>query len=205
MPKLEQRMAETIFEIKADGKEEKKQRIVGHAAVFDDPAPETYGFIEKIAPGAFTNALKTSDTRALYNHNSDKVLGRKSAETLVLGEDEVGLWYEITPGSRSYEKDLIESLDRGDIKESSFQFVVEVEEWDESGDIPVRTIIKVSELRDVSPVTFPWYPTTESGLRSKEEILTNHKKEKSDQKRAQNKRALSLYKKKIKLNERKCK
>ena len=198
-------MAETIFEIKADGKEEKKQKIVGHAAVFDDPAPETYGFIEKIAPGAFTDALKTSDTRALYNHNSDKILGRKSAGNLTLGEDDVGLWYEITPGSRSYETDLIESLNRGDIKESSFQFVVEKEEWDESGDIPVRTIIKASELRDVSPVTFPWYPTTESGLRSKEEILTNHKKEKSDQKRAQNKMSLSLYKKKIKLNERKCK
>ena len=205
MPKLEQRMAETIFEIKADGKEEKKQKIVGYAAMFDDSAPETYGFIEKIAPGAFTGALKNSDTRALFNHNPDKILGRKSAGNLTIEEDDNGLWYEISPGSRSYETDLIESLDRGDIKESSFQFVVEVEEWDESGDVPIRTIIKVSELRDVSPVTFPWYPTTESGLRSKEEILTNHKKEKSDQKRAQNKRSLSLYKKKIKLNERKCK
>ena len=159
--------------MKAAGENEKR-KIIGHAALFDDPAPETWGFIEKIAPGAFTDALKTSDIRALKNHNSDLVLGRNKSGTLKLEEDEDGLRYDIDPPDTTYANDLIISMDRGDIDQSSFQFKVEKEEWDESGDIPVRTIIKVSELRDVSVVTFPWYPNTDADVRSKKEILSKH-------------------------------
>ena len=173
IPGYEERIANTKFEIKAEGEDEKR-KIIGHAALFDDPAPETWGFIEKIAPGAFTDALKTSDIRALKNHNSDLVLGRNKSGTLKLEEDEDGLRYDIDPPDTTYANDLIISMDRGDIDQSSFQFKVEKEEWDESGDIPVRTIIKVSELRDVSVVTFPWYPNTDADVRSKKEILSKH-------------------------------
>lgn len=205
MSEYELRIINTKFEIKAEKEgDEEKQKIIGYAALFNDPAPETFGFIEKIAPGAFSEAIKNSDTRALINHNPDKVLGRNTSGTLKLKEDKTGLWYEIDPPDTSYAKDLMESMKRGDIDQSSFQFRVEVEEWDESGDVPVRTIKKALELRDVSAVTFPWYPNTQSGVRSRDEIFKKHKKEKFDQERAQNKRSLSLYKKKIKLNERKC-
>lgn len=201
MAELEQRMVETIFEVKADGEE--KKRIEGYAALFDDPAPETWGFVEKIAPGAFTDAIKNSDTRALINHDPNLILGRSKSGTLTREEDEKGLFYEIDPPDTSYANDLMESMKRGDIDQSSFQFTVEKEEWDESGDVPVRTILKVGELRDVSPVTFPWYPKTESGLRSREEILDEYEEKKANQKRA-DESPLNLYKAKIKINERKC-
>jgi uncharacterized protein len=183
MPDIEQRRVETIFEVKAEGEgEEKKEKIIGYAAVFDDPAPETWGFIEKIAPGAFTDALKNSDTRALINHDPNLILGRKKAGTLTLKEDEKGLFYEIDPPNTSYANDLKESMRRKDLDQSSFQFTVVDENWNEEGDIPIRTIIKVGELRDVSPATFPWYPTTESGLRSRRDIFEEHKKEKKESK-----------------------
>jgi hypothetical protein len=203
--KLEQRMVETAFEVKAEGEEEKK--IVGYAAVFDDPAPETWGFIEKITPGAFAEAIERSDTRALKNHNPDLLLGRTKAGTLTLEEDEKGLFYEIDPPDTTYANDLMESMNRGDLDQSSFQFTVEKEEWDESGDVPVRTILKVGELRDVSPVTFPWYPTTESGVRSRKEVLQEYREQKEDKEKQQraNEGSLNLYKAKIKINERKCK
>lgn len=169
----ELKIVNTKFEVKAQ-QDGEQRKIVGYAAVFDDPAPETWGFIEKIAPGAFTDALKNSDVRALINHDPNLILGRKKAGTLILEEDDKGLRYEIDPPDVSYANDLAVSMDRGDIDQSSFQFKVEKEEWDESGDIPVRTILKISELRDVSPVTFPWYPNTESGLRSKENIFNEH-------------------------------
>jgi len=53
----------------------------------------------------------------------------------------------------------------------SFAFWPEVEEWDDSGDVPLRTIKRAS-LHDVSAVTTPAYDGTEIGLRS----LADHRK-----------------------------
>lgn len=194
MPEI--RMVKTDFELKGEG--DGDLRIEGYAAVFNEPAEEQMGFIEKISPGAFRNAIATSDTRALINHNADKILARKSANTLQLLEDEKGLYYEIDPPDTTYARDLIESMRRGDINQSSFGFVVAEggEKWDESGEVPVRTITEVEELRDVSPVTFPWYDNTESGLKSKEQVLAeyrNKKKKKSNRKLKLLKRKNNLH------------
>ena len=192
----EYRVLPTHFEVREENKEKK---IYGYAALFDDPADEINGFIEKINPGAFVDAIKNSDTRALVNHNSEKVLGRLKSQTLKLKEDEKGLYYEIKPPNTTYANDLLESMNRGDIDQSSFQFTVDKEEWDESGDVPVRTIVKVAELFDVSPVTFPWYKNTVAGIKSRAEVFEEYKKGK-EQKEEKDK--LDLYKKKIKLYER---
>lgn len=187
------RMTNTKFEIRSEGENEKPV-IVGYAAMFDSPADETNGFIEKIASGAFSDALKTSDTRALINHDPGQVLGRVKSGTLKLKEDDKGLYYEIDPPDTTYANDLIESMRRGDIDQSSFGFVIESEEWDDSGEIPVRTIKSVKELFDVSPVTYPWYENTESGLKSKEEVLQEYRG-----KQAQlNKRKNDYFEKKLK-------
>src|SRR6056297_2869670 len=136
MPKKEIRIADTQFELRE--KEDEEPKIVGYAAMFNDPADETNGFIEKIAPGAFHNAIRKSDTRALINHNPEKILGRIKAGTLDLREDEKGLYYEVDPPKTTYTQDLMESMKRKDIDQSSFQFTVDKEEWDESGEVPIR-------------------------------------------------------------------
>jgi len=47
------------------------------------------------------------------------------------------------------------SIDRGDIKESSYGFTVAVDEWDYSDKNTVkRTIIEIEEVFDVSPVVY---------------------------------------------------
>ena len=191
----EVRLLQTEFELREtdDGKEV----IEGYAALFDDPADEQMGFIEKIAAGAFSKAIKNTDTRALINHNPGKVLGRKSSGTLRLIEDDKGLYYEVDPPNTTYANDLIESMKRGDIDQSSFAFIVSKEEWDESGDIPVRTILEVEELHDVSPVTFPWYENTESGLKTKSKVLAEHRSKKQAEKDS-----LENIKEQIKLRER---
>jgi phage head maturation protease len=71
----------------------------------------------------------------------------------------------------------VESIKRGDVDQSSFAFTVDVEQWDESGNPVVRTIVKVRELYDVSPVTYPAYPTATSGVRSLGDVAKEHKKE----------------------------
>lgn len=146
-------------------------KITGYAAVFDSETViggREWGFREKIAKGAFTEALRTSDVRALFNHDEEYVLGRTKSGTLRLMEDERGLKVEIDPPDTQDAKDLIKRMQRGDIDQMSFAFTMEggVQTWDETGDMPLRIIEKVGELLDVSVVTYPAYPETEAAARS---------------------------------------
>jgi HK97 family phage prohead protease len=146
-------------------------KISGYAAVFDQDSEDLGGFVERIAPGAFKEALKNSDARALINHNQDLLLARESAGTLRLRETDEGLYMEISPPKTSYAADLMESIKRGDIAEQSFAFTVAKDEWQHL-DTPdreaIRTITEISHLYDVGPVTYPAYPQTSAALRSME-------------------------------------
>jgi len=145
--------------------------ISGYAAVFDTETViggKDWGFREKIAKGAFTEALKSSDVRALFNHDGEYVLGRTKSGTLRLTEDDRGLKVEIDPPDTQDARDLITKMQRGDIDQMSFAFTMEggIQTWDETGDMPLRIIEKVGELLDVSVVTFPAYLETEAAARS---------------------------------------
>lgn len=180
--KPEVRKVKSTFEVRQEEDGDNKL-ITGYAAVTEDEAPEQLGFIEKIAEGAFENAIENSDVRALFNHDPNYILGRQSAGTLSLEEDDTGLFYEIDPPDTTYANNLLESLERGDIDESSFGFTVAEEKWDESGDIPVRTILAVEDLYDVGPVTRGWYPQTDSGVKSKRDVLREYKNQNKNNKK----------------------
>lgn len=144
------------------------RKITGYAAVFDKLSEDLGWFREKIQPGAFAETIKTDDVRALWNHDSNFPLGRNRAGTLTLSEDEKGLKIEIDPPDTQWARDLMTSIDRGDVDQMSFGFQTLTDEWNMVDGEDVRTLIKV-RLFDVSPVTFPAYPDTEVGLRSLEE------------------------------------
>lgn len=152
------------FEFRADGDGESPQTISGYGALFNVLSENLGGFREQIAPGAFDGVLE-DDVRALFNHDPNLILAR-SPGTLSLSVDSTGLRYEFEVGTRSYEADLLESIQRGDVSQSSFAFWVEEDEWDEDdeGRI-VRTIVKVRRLYDVSPVTYPGYTDTSVAAR----------------------------------------
>lgn len=156
----------TSVRMSGDGDERK---IEGYGAIFyDGSAGSEYelwqGVKERIMPGAFDRAIREGDdTRALFNHDANLVLGRTSAGTLALSVDQRGLKYEITPPkSRA---DVIEAIERGDVTGSSFGFRVTDEGWRMENDVEIREIRGV-ELFDVSPVTYPAYEGTSVGLRS---------------------------------------
>ena len=140
----------------------------GYAALFNSRAEIAGAFIEVIAPGAFAKTIRTSDVRALVDHDTGRVIGRTSAGTLRLQEDATGLAVEIDLPDTSDGRDLAVQLERGDITGMSFGFRVTHDEWDETGAIPVRTI-HVAELFEVSAVAFPAYADTSLALRSLEE------------------------------------
>ena len=151
-------------EFRAD---EEKATVRGHAATFND-VYDLGMFEERIAPGAFDDVLD-HDVRALFNHDSNHVLGRTKSGTLRLSVDERGLYSEIDlPDSATT---LREAIARGDVDQMSFGFTVAEDEWEtldaESGK-ELRTIKKIGRLLDVSAVTFPANPNTDVALRSLE-------------------------------------
>ena len=138
----------------------------GYAAVFNSLSSNLGGFTERIDKGAFTKTLKEADTRAMWNHDPNHLLGRVSAGTLRLAEDDKGLRYEIDLPNTTIGRDVAELLRRGDVTGSSFGFRVIEDSWGESETgFPLRTLTQVS-LRDVGPVSLPAYADTEAGLRS---------------------------------------
>lgn len=139
--------------------------VAGYAAVFDEVTTIGDCFEEVVAPGAFARSLKESDVLAFLDHDSGRVLGRKSSGTLRLREDEKGLAVEIDLPDTTDGRDAKALIERGDISGMSFGFWIKGYEWDESGDLPRRTILDV-ELIEVSIVSMPQYQGTSIALRS---------------------------------------
>lgn len=172
---IERRAVQVRMEMREE--EGKAPVMQGHAAVFNSMSELLGGcFREVIKPGAFTEALKNSDIRALWNHNPDHILGRSSAGTLRVVEDETGLAIEIDVPDTTIARDLQVSMSRGDVKEMSFAFSIaedDGQEWARDMDDPdkwTRTIKKVERIYDVSPVTYPAYLSTDIAMRSLEAV-----------------------------------
>jgi HK97 family phage prohead protease len=146
-----------------------RPNLSGYAAVFGEITEIAGLFKEQIAPGAFAEAVTRDDVRSLFNHDSNYVLGRTTAGTLRLVEDDKGLRYDVDPPDTTWARDLMVSVQRGDVSQSSFAFEVTEESWDygQKGDMPIRTISNV-RLYDVSPVTYPAYASTSVSARSLE-------------------------------------
>lgn len=168
---IERRSCPTAVTARADSD---KRTIEGYASVYYDGTPETEYWlwsdcVERIAPGAFDRAIKEDDCRALFNHDSNCVLGRTTNKTLRLNSDKKGLRYEIDPPDTQLGRDVQELLKRGDVSGSSFGFEIRKVKWEEERDAENRTTyirtITEAKLWDVGPVTYPAYEGASSGVR----------------------------------------
>ena len=139
--------------------------VSGYAAVFNQEATIGDYFIERIAPGAFSSAITRDDVVFLINHEG-LPMARTRSRTLKLTEDERGLFMEseLDPDDTDV-KLIIPKMRRGDLDKMSFRFTPMKQEWDDTGELPVRTLLEVG-LSDVSIVTFPAYEGTDIALRS---------------------------------------
>lgn len=154
-----ERRAFAMREVRAkQGEDGQAPVIEGYAAVFDQMSEDLGGFREIIRPGAFRGTTK-NDVRALINHDANYVLGRTVSGTLELTEDEHGLHMQTTPPDTQWAKDLIITMQRGDVDQMSFGFRSIEDNWFEEEGQVIRELLDV-ELFDVSVVTFPAYPQT---------------------------------------------
>ena len=178
--------SETI-EVNGEKRDVKREWIVGYAARFGVESLDMGEFVERIDPRAFRivaerrgRGKKPLQTRALFNHDPNIVLGR-FPDTLRMYVDERGLRYEVMPPE--YRADIVESIKRGDIRGSSFSFVVAEggEEWTQEEGRSIRTVTKVEALYDVGPVTYPAYPDSDVQVAKRSwKMFSERRSEESD-------------------------
>ena len=144
-------------------------RIGGYGAVFGNLSKNLGGFVERVDRGAFDQSRADGWPNIVcrFNHDPNEILGTTHGRTLSLRTDSVGLDYEVLP-PQSMQR-VVEYVQRGDIKNSSFAFRVAPggDTWTTTRETnyPLRTLHDV-ELVDVAPVLDAAYPDATAGLRS---------------------------------------
>jgi uncharacterized protein len=167
--KVEQRflnMEDFKGEFRLEKRDGKPTMIVGYPAKFNKLSQRMWGMREVILPGAFKRTLaEGADVRGLVNHDENLILGRTKAGTMRLKEDSVGLRMEIDAPDTQIARDLMTSIDRGDIDQGSFRFRTITDNWRTQDGETLRELVDV-DLLDASVVTFPAYEDTSIGVRS---------------------------------------
>lgn len=153
--------------------------ISGYFSVFNSIYEIGPGMTESVAPGTFLSSLN-GDVRALTNHDSTLVLGRTTAGTLKLREDDVGLWGDVIINPKDSDAvNTYERVKRGDVSQCSFGFRITQEDTEVKDDGSVHWTIRDVDLYEVSVCTFPAYEATNVQARSAQraEIQERRKEE----------------------------
>lgn len=151
-----------------------KMTLVGYAAVFGERTSINSWegrFDEVIARGAFDKTLREQKPVVQFDHGRDPAIGALPIGSLdVAREDDHGLYVEVGLHDNDHVRPVRDAVASGALSGMSFQFRVLRDDFDETGDVPLRTVREV-QLFELGPVVFPAYPTTEVGLRSMFEQL----------------------------------
>ncbi len=131
---------------------------------YDSMSEDLGGFREVIRKGAFTKTLREGDARCLWAHNTQYVLGRRSAGTLDFKDEADGLHFDCTLPATSWASDVFETVSRRDAPGVSFGFYVIKDSWTRGqGKEPVlRELLEVNMLEVSVGVAFPAYPESDS-------------------------------------------
>lgn len=167
------RDAATEFLTREDGED---LTIEGYFAVFNSNYDLGDGMSESIAPGAFSDTL-SGDIRALVNHDTTLVLGRTSAHTLEIRQDEHGLWGKIRINPNDQDAmNLYARVKRGDVSQCSIGFNIRSEETDFRDDGTIHWTITDIELFEVTCCTFPAYQSTAIAARAEDKAELEKRK-----------------------------
>ena len=164
------------FEIRAEQNENEVGVITGRPIVYNSRTDLGY-FDEVIERGAL-NGADLRDVRFLVNHDISKIPLARSRNnnansTMQLMPDDQGMAIRVNLDvkNNSDARNLYSAIERGDITGMSFMFQIDDEEWTElDSDHPTRHIKKISNVIEVSAVTFPVYEDTEISVRNKKAL-----------------------------------
>lgn len=177
MRKIKTRQAYFNTTFKTRNEDDGKKYIEGYFIRYNEETELWEDTFEEVSPGAVTKSLKENDVRALFNHNSELVLGRAGNNTVTFKDDEIGLWASIEINENDQTAlDVYARVERGDINACSFGFRHPKEEVENREDGTTKFILKEVDLLEISAVTFPAYPTTSIEARKKD--IEQHEKRK---------------------------
>ena len=149
--------------------DENKMILEGYAIVFNEETligDAKRGFREMVMPSALTNA-SMKDVPLKYNHMDNfLVIARTKNGSLKLEVDDKGLKIRAELLDTQTNKDIYKMVQNGLLDKMSFAFTVNAQEWDRSGDVPLRKITSIERLYDVSIVDLPAYEGTSIYSRS---------------------------------------
>lgn len=152
--------------------DEEKRTVEGYALLFG-VSSDGLPFEEVIERGALYGVIEKSDVFALMNHSQSRgILARcnQGNGSLSLSVDSKGLKYRFEAPKTALGDELLENIRRGEINESSFCFDVEKDTWEKKSDGTwKRTVSKVGNLYDISPVYNAAYSKTSVYMRGKEQ------------------------------------
>jgi uncharacterized protein len=164
---LNKRDLKTKFNVTRQAENPEELIIEGYFALYESETELFEGVYEIITKGAFTNTLN-NDVRALWNHNTQYVLGRSKSGTLEIREDDKGLYGVVRLPKTQYAQDLHELISRGDVDQCSFGFNILAEDLEELASGAYRWRLNEVELHEISVVTFPAYENTSVQARAKQ-------------------------------------
>lgn len=161
------------FDIRAENNEKNGDFITGKPIVYNSRTDLGW-FDEIIEQGALDKA-NLKDVRFLVNHNTDMIpLARSrnnnenSTMQMSIEEDGMSIRVNLDTENNSEARNLYSAIKRGDISGMSFMFTIDDEEWENlDSEHPTRHIRKISQVFEVSAVTFPAYESTEISARDK--------------------------------------
>lgn len=142
--------------------EEVTYRVSGYATTFSDPytlfSYDGIDYKEQIDPNAIDANTQMDDVIFQYDHQG-MVYARKSNGTLSISVDEHGLKVEADLSKTSDARNMYENIEAGMVREMSWAFTVDKNEYDETNH--VRTIKHIKRIYDVSCVSIPANPNTD--------------------------------------------
>ena len=155
------------FEVRAEENEQHGAHLVGMPIVYEQVIQ--YGWRrETINKGAVDAATDLKDVKFLIGHNVNMVpLARSrnnnenSTMQLKPVENGVEIRVDLDIENNQDAKTLYSAVKRGDITGMSFMFTVDKSMWeDEDSDNPIRRIMHIDKVFEVSAVAFPAYDST---------------------------------------------
>ncbi|KAB7640489.1 phage major capsid protein [Bacillus sp. B3-WWTP-C-10-D-3] len=124
-------------------------------------------FIEKIEPNTFKRALERgNDVYFLAEHDNKKLLSSTKNGSLVLREDDKGLYMEATISKTTWGQDYYTLIEDGLLTDMSFGMEVLNDEWEKLADGTYKRSINDIVLKEISVVREGAYPQGNISARS---------------------------------------
>ncbi|GAB3324312.1 HK97 family phage prohead protease [Larkinella ripae] len=156
------------IETRGEG-DQKRDYIVGCAIKYNVRS-QLLGWFYEIIDERALDTTDVSDVVGLFNHDSNIILGRTGAGTLILEKRAGDGCYFMIPFDE-LDPDHVRvrrKIEKKEVVGCSFQFTIAREgtRWsmDPETEIDIRTVTNIAKLYDVGPVTFPAYTQTNTGI-----------------------------------------